>query len=286
MLRALCLCLALLCPVPAPADPWSFSGRVTFGATDLKGGTGIGMVDVTLSVPLGHRFDVEIGTYLFALEGKRPHETYAALVVDDRWRIGAVRPAYDAVLPSVFSRVAHFLAYERAEYALAHATVEAMRNTAVPWGLSWQRRSAQTDLAFSAHDAVKGKFRTLSASLARRGEGRSLAAAIEPVWLRDGSYVGTNAKLGGRADVGTGSVGIALLHPEGNETRDALALDVAMALTGHLDMLVFGEATGAAQDTVYGIALDYHIRPDSSALVSITGGAGGSGLHLTLERRF
>jgi hypothetical protein len=144
MLRALCLTAALLYPIGASAEPWSFAGTLAIGATDLDGGTGIVGLDAMATVPLNARLhvNIEIGTYLYMLEGKRPHETYAALVLDDRWRIGAVRPAYDAVLPSVFSRAAPFLAYGRAEYTRAHATIESMRNTAVPWRvLAAQRRA-------------------------------------------------------------------------------------------------------------------------------------------------
>jgi hypothetical protein len=288
MLCALCLTAALLCPIGASAEPWSFAGTLAIGATDLDGGTGIASLDGTATVPLNTRLhlNVEIGTYLFTLEAKRPHETYAALVLDDRWRIGAVRPAYDAVLPSVFSRAAPFLAYGRAEYTRAHATIEAMRNTAVPWGVSWQHSVGQTTLELSAHDAVKGKFRTLSASLAHHREGWSLAAALEPVWLRDGTYLGTNAKLGGRADLGTGSAGLAMLHPVANDRPDAFSFDVVMPLSAKLDGLAFGEFTQDHRDNAYGLALDYDLRPNSTVLFAATDGALGRALHLTLEHRF
>lgn len=122
MFRSLFLTLALLCPVAALARSF-----------EVEGGTGIGFVDATLTIPLARRgpLDLEIGTYLFALDGKRPHETCAAVVWDDTWRLGAVRPAYDLVLPSVFARAAPHLAYDRAEYSRALATVEAMRRRAL-----------------------------------------------------------------------------------------------------------------------------------------------------------
>jgi hypothetical protein len=286
MFRTLCLTAAFLCPLGAVAEPWAFSGTLTGGATDLDNSSGIAGVDVTATVPMSSNLGFEFGTYLFALDGKRPHETYAALVINDRWRVGVVRPAYDAVLPSVFARAAPFLAYDRAEYTRAHATVEAMRNTAVPWGVSWQHSIGQTEIAVSAHDAVKGKFRTVSAAVSHNGEGWSFAAAVEPVWLRDGSYAGSNAKFGGRADLGSGSAGMALLHPVANDRPDALSFDLTLPLSSKLEGLAFGEISENHQDDAYGFAVDYSVLPNSSVLFAVTDGALGQAMHLTLERRF
>lgn len=284
MIRASCLSALLLCPVAAMAEPISASGTLAVGVTDT--GTGLGALDLTVTLPITPRLDAEIGTYLFTLNGKRPHETYAALVWGRQWRIGVVRPAYDSVLPSVFAQTAPFLAYERAEYTRAHATVEAMRNTAVPWGLSWQQSYGQTDLAVSVHDAVKGKFRTLSAAFTHRGDGWEITAAIEPVWLRDGNYASTNAKIGGRAQLGDSSIGLALLHPEANDRPDALSFDVVMPTTDKWDMRAFAELTRDGRDDAYGIGVAYHLNADNSLSFAATDGEAGRALHLTLERRF
>lgn len=286
MIRALCLSLALLCPVATMAGPVSVSGRVAASATDLNEGTGIAAIDVTFALPITTRLSAELGTYLFALEGKRPHETYVGLALDNRWRFGAVRPAYDSVLPSVFERVAPYLAYRRAEYTRAHATTEAMRNTAVPSGLSWQQRFGQTSWAVSLHDAAKGGFRSISAAYTLHGTGWQLAAAAEPVWLRDGSYLGTNAKLGLRAELGSGEVGVAILHPDANNRPDALAGDLAYPLNSRLDLRTFGELTRGRTDDAYGLALDHAIHGNSNVILALTDGAAGRAIHLTLERRF
>ncbi|SMX43744.1 hypothetical protein [Maliponia aquimaris] len=293
MFRPFCLALSLVCPFGASAqslsfDGLSFDGTVAIGATDLMGGSGIGVIDATLDIPLTRRLPLsfEIGTYLFALDGKRPHETYAAFNWDDTWRLGVVRPAYDLVLPSVFARAASYLAYERAEYTRAHATVEAMRRTAVPWGLSWTQSYGRTDVAVSLHDAVKGTFRAVSASVRYSGDGWHLAAAVESVWSRNNAHHGINAKLGARFDLGEAQVGLAWLHPEANDRPDALALDLVFPLSHRLDVMAFGEFTDGGRDDAYGIALDYKVRPDTSVLFALTDGARGGVVHLTLERRF
>ncbi|MBY6161844.1 hypothetical protein KUV73_13230 [Mameliella alba] len=288
MFRPLLLSLGLLCPAAAFAQSFSFDGTVSISAHDVDGGSGIGYIDATATIPITRRYplSLELGTVLFGLDGKRPHETYAALARDDTWRIGVVRPAYDQVLPSVFTRAAPSLAYERAEYARAHTTVEAMRRTAVPWGLSYQQSYGRTDVAVSLHDAVKGSFRSASFAVAYNGEGWQLAAAVETVSSRDMKHDGINAKIGGRFDLGQLDVGIAWLHPEVNDRPDALALDVVFPVTTKLDMMVFGEFTEGARDDAYGIALDYKLRPETSVLFAATDGAAGSALHLTLEHRF
>lgn len=293
MFRSISLSLALICPFAASAqslsfDGWSLEGTIAAGATDVLGGSGIGAIDATLKIPLSRRVPLsfEIGTHLFALDGKRPHETYAAFNWDDTWRLGAVRPAYDLVLPSVFARAAPYLAYERAEFTRAHATVEAMRRTAVPWGLSWTQSFGQTDLALSVHDAEKGGFRTASASVRYRGDGWQVAAAVESVWSRDNAHDGVNAKLGARFDLGRADLGVTLMHPEANGKPDALALDVVFPVGTRLDVMAFGEITRDGSDDAYGLALDYKLRPDTSFLFAVTDGAAGSAAHLTLEYRF
>ncbi|WP_323771162.1 hypothetical protein [Antarctobacter sp.] len=288
MVRSALLTLGLLWPAALSAQPVSFEGTLALGTTDIAGGSGIGVVDATVTIPLTRRYPLtfEVGAYLFGLDGKRPHETYGAFAWDDTWRVGVVRPAFDQVLPSVFARAAPYLAYERAEYTRAHATVEAMRRTAVPWGISWQQSFGQTDVAVSLHDANKGNFRSASIALTYQGAGWQLAAAVETLTEDDFTHAGINAKLGARFDMGQMDVGITYLHPDANETPDALALDVVFPVSSRVDMLAFGEITDKGKDDAYGLALDYKVRGDSSVLFAVTDGARDSAMHLTLERRF
>ena len=296
MLRALCLStvlstglslglsLGLILPLSASAQSLSFDGTMALGLTDNADRNAIGAIDATLAVPLGKGGgSFELGAYLFALDGKRPHETYAAFAWNDTWRAGVVRPAYDAVLPSVFQRAAPYLAYKRTEYSRAHATLEAMRHTAVPWGASWQQSFGQTDLAFSAHEASKGGFSAASLSMAHHGTGWMLAAALESVWSPHGGHEGLNAKLGAGFDLGPAQAGIAWLHPDANDRADAVALNFTLPVTSKLDFLAFGEFTDSGKDDAYGIAADTRIRPDTSLLLAGTDGALGPGLHLRLN---
>lgn len=288
MIRSALLSLALLSPAALSAQSFSFDGTLALGTTDIAGGSGIGVVDATVAIPLTQRYPLtfEVGAYLFALDGKRPHETYVAFAWDDTWRAGVVRPAFDQALPSVFARVAPYLAYERAEYTRAHTTVEAMRRTAVPWGVSWQQAFGQTDVAVSVHDANKGNFRSASVALTYRGAGWTLAAAVEAVTEDDFTHEGINAKLGARFDIGEIDAGITYLRPDANDTPDALALDVVVPVSSRVDLLAFGELTDKSTDDAYGLALDYKVQPDSSVLFSATDGARDSAVHMTLERRF
>ncbi|MEI4490756.1 hypothetical protein WAF00_08850 [Mameliella alba] len=288
MLRPLLLCLGLFAPAAAHAQSFNIEGTVAISAHDYRNLSGIGVIDATASIPLSRDYPLtlEFGTYLFGLDGKRPHETYAAFAWNDTWRAGVVRPAFDQVLPSVFARAAPYLAYERAEYTRAHATVEAMRRTAVPWGLSWQQSYGRTDVAVSLHDAVKGSFRAASVAVTYNGDGWQLAGAVETVTSRTMDHHGINAKLGARFDIGRADFGVTWLHPEVNDKPDAIALDLVFPVTTKLDMMAFGEFTDGGKDDAYGIALDYKLRPDTSVLFAATDGRGGSGIHLTLERRF
>jgi len=288
MFRALFLSLTLLLPAVAKAQTLSFDGVAAVGATDIHGGSGLAFVDMTLALPLSSHapLRLEIGTLLYGLDGKRPHETYGAVAWNGAWRMGAVRPAYDTVLISAFTRAAPFLAYERAEYSRAHATVEAMRRTAVPWGLSWTGGYDRTRFAVSAHDAVKGGFRSASASGSYLGNGWDLAAAVEAVWSRDGTHDGVNTKIGGGVTIGTSHVGLAWLRPEVNDRRDALSLDITVQMSRRLDLLGFGEVTKTGKDDAYGIALDYRMKPDTDMISAVSQNARGSIVHLTLERRF
>lgn len=290
MFRTLCLCLssALLCPVPAPAQSSGpqLEGTLGIGVTSRDGDTGMGAVDATLTVPLSRRIPLsfELGTYMFVLDGKNPHETYAALAWDDRFRLGVVRPAYDAVLPSVFEGLAPFVAYERAEYSRAAATTRAMRATAVPWGVSAAFSQGATDWQVSLGDAAKGGFTAASISAAHRRDGWQVAAALEAVWPRDGDAE-LNAKIGARFDIATASFGIALLHPGASDRPDALALDATAPLSDRLELRAAGEITGDGKDA-YGLGLDYALSHRAGLTVSVTEDRRHQAAHLTLRYAF
>ncbi|KUF12225.1 hypothetical protein [Pseudoponticoccus marisrubri] len=290
MTRILFLVLALCGPAQlASAQSSTLSGRVALGYTDDLSGTAIGAVDLTWSLAVTRRQPLrfEIGTYLFALDGKRPHETYAAFAWNDSWRLGVVRPAYDGVLPSGFERLAPYHAYERAEYARAFTTVEAMRRTAVPWGASYEGVSGPLSFAISVHDAVKGSFRSGTVAVEYAGAGWSLAAAVEGARSRGGQHRDTNSKIGARFDVAGGAVGIAYLHPELNNRDNALALDMTLPLGDRLTLMGAAELTELHRDDAYALGMDVRLRDTLSVLVSGSDTtARGSAAHLTLETRF
>ncbi len=280
--------LALLVASPASAQSFTYEGRLGSSATDMLGGQGIGFLDVTFGLPLSRRVPLsfEFGTYLFALDGKRPHETYGALVWKDRVKLGALRPAYDAVLPSVFETRAPYLAYARAEYARSHNTVEAMRRTAVPWGLSVEGSTERVDWIVSVHDAIEGTFRSASVAVTYKLDTLSLMAAVEGVWSRDNGPLGMNAKLGATFDLGPLSAGLSLVHPDANDRPNILAVDLRMPVAPRFDMSLMGEFTQDGSDDAYGLAFDHAAGPDSTVIFSATDGAAGPALHLTYAHRF
>ncbi|WP_121631577.1 hypothetical protein [Tropicibacter alexandrii] len=287
MRLSLILAIAAL-PAGLHAQSIDFDGTVSLGATDAYASHGVGQIDATVTIPLSQSWPLsfELGTYLFALDGKRPHETYAALVWNDTWRLGAVRPAYDAVLPSVFERNAPYLAYARAEYARAHATTEAMRRTAVPWGLSYTHQAGDLRFWVSAHDAVKGGFRSASVALEWQRGPWTVAAAVEGVWDRASIYDGINAKLGARYDFGDVEIGLGWLHPNASGLPDALALHAAWEVNQRVTLSAFGEFTENGRNDAYGLSARYAIRPDLDVTLAATDGAAGSAFHLTLAHRF
>lgn len=288
-LRRLILGLALIvAPSLAGAQSVVLDGAIRLGGSSRADDLAVGHLDATLGLPLlrGLRLSAELGVYMFYRDGKNPHETYAALVWDDRLRLGAVRPAYDAVLPSTFLRAAPTIAQDRMEYTLSHATTEAARKTAVPWGLSYQDASGDLFWAISAHRAEKGDFTAASLALSRQSGPFQMAAGIEPVWDNSGSYLGTNAKLGGRWTSGPVDLGLAWLHPDANNRPDALALDAAVALADRITALAFAELTEAGQDDAYGLALQLDVTHSTALFLAGTGGAGDEALHLTVEHRF
>lgn len=291
MFRALRACLILLtssAAAPAAAQQVDFDGALRVGASGLYGGEGIGAADFIAGfdffrdTPLG----AELGFYGFAGRAGRPHETYVALVWNDRWRVGAARSAYDRVLTSAFDRTAPLLASNRVEYTRALATVEPIRRGAVPWGLSYAGRIGRTRLAVSAHRAVKGDFTALGLAVERRWQGAGLAAAVEGVWAGTGTTGGLNAKIGGDATLGRARLGLAYLHPDANARSDAVALDLSYAVRPRLALLAFGEFTLDNGDDAYGLGADFVMRDSTSVLISLTDSTGGQAAHFTLEQRF
>lgn len=285
---ALVVALAAMTASPLSAQSLKFAGTVDAGVTDMTRDPMFGAVDMTVSAPLAvqGRLAFEFGAYLFALDGKKPHETYAAFTWDDRFRLGVVRPAYDLVLPSVFEHTAPFLAYQRAEYGRSFNTVEAMRHTAVPWGLSAQGSAGSMDWVVSAHRAEKGGFSAASAAVTYTGQGYRLMAAVETIRDDAGALDGTNAKIGARFDLGRSEFGIAWLHPDANARPDALSLDARIPLTGQITLAALGEFTEGAKDDAYGLALTRKFGKYGATTVAVTDGAAGPGLHLTHSYRF
>ncbi|CUH76212.1 hypothetical protein [Tropicibacter naphthalenivorans] len=276
-----------LAPLAAQAQSLDVTGRIALGATDAYAHGGIGTADVTLSLPITQSAPLgfEMGTYLFARDGKRPHETYAAFVWNDQWRAGVVRPAYDSVLTSVFERSAPFLAYTRAEFTRAETTTAAMRRTAVPWGLSFTNTANGLGYAVSIHDASKGDFRSASVALTQGAGAWQIAAAIEGVWSRNNTYDGINAKLGAQYDAGGLRATIAYLHPDANNRPDAIALSAQYDWT-KLSVGVMGEFTDAGQDDAYGLSAEVRLGGSTGAILSATDGAAGPAWHLTLDHQF
>lgn len=289
-LKAIPLVALAFSAVPAFAQSLHLAGEASLSATTVADDPAIGRLDFDLTFPLaakrGLPLSLEIGAFAYVLPQKRPHETYVALAWDERLRLGVVRPAYDFVLPSVFARHAPYLAYARAEYTRAYTTTNAMRRTAVPWGLSYTDQSDTVKWAASAHNASKGGFR--SASLAARwdrGEWQ-LAAAAEGVWDFTGAHGGTNAKLGASWTGAPWTVGAAYLHPGAEKLPDAVSLDVSYQINSHLSLSGFGEVTDKGQDDAFGIAAEYALPPKAALSLAATQWHGDTGLHLTLSRHF
>lgn len=120
----------------------------------------------------------EFGTFGYYYKGDRPHETYAAFVYDDRFRLGVVKPTYDRVLISPFDFTAASIAETRAEYTRARATTEALRFNSVPVGVSYGDTTGDTSWAVSLLDASDGNFRSAAGSAEWRAQAMTFAAAI------------------------------------------------------------------------------------------------------------
>lgn len=289
-LRCLCCVLTLAAPLPALADRLSFEGSVSLGLTNKPEPRGVGLVDATLGVDLlqGQPLRFELGTYMVVLPGKRPHETYAAFAWDDRFRLGVVRPAYDSVLPSVFETRAPYLAYDRLEYARSHATAEAMRRTAVPFGGSARFEQGATQWMVSAHRDDKGGFDALSLAVSHEGFGWQVAAAVEGLRNHADDRDAVNAKLGGQADLGQSvTLGLAWLSPEGNDRPDALSADLVWQAAPQLNLAAFGAFAREGEDDAWGLSAQYQLRPQTGVSLAGTDSTDhGRALHLTLTQQF
>ncbi|WP_425098626.1 hypothetical protein [Tropicibacter sp. S64] len=280
--------LALPGIAPAQSARLDTHGEIAVSAHSYAPDNGIGKVDLTFAFPLtrGGRLGAEIGTYMFVLPQKRPHETYVSLTWDNRWRLGVVRPAYDFVLPSVFEEAAPLLAYERAEYARAYTTTTAMRQGAVPWGLSYTDDREPFGWAVSLHHASKGGFSSASVAARWQTGPWHLAAAAEGIWDVSGGYDGTNAKLGVTYVQDRWSLGLAWLHPEAENLPDALALTGTVAVSQKLSLSAFGEFTEGGRDDAYGVAAQYALTDRASLSLAATQWRDEGGVHLTVTHRF
>ncbi|MFW2542037.1 hypothetical protein ACN2XU_05300 [Primorskyibacter sp. 2E107] len=284
----LTLCLFLPSIGIAQSARPEISGDIAVSATSYGPDHGIGQLDFSFALPLDRsgRLSAEIGAFMYVLPQKRPHETYLALTWDDRLRLGVVRPAYDFVLPSVFEEHAPHLAYARAEYARAYTTTTAMRQGAVPWGLSYTDDQGPVGWAVSLHHAARGGFfSATSAARWQRGLWR-IAGAIEGVWDTAGAFKGTNAKLGVAYLREGWSLGLAWLHPDAENLPDALALAARLDVAQKVALSLFGEFTDGGSDDAYGLAASYALSQSATLSLAATQWRDDTGLHLTLTHRF
>lgn len=265
-------------------------GTVTGGLTTRDEAAAIGRFDLTFDLPLQRGPDpaltFELGLFSFLRGGSHPHETYAALAWDDRLRLGVVRPAYDGVLLSPFALAAPLVEDETLATTRAHATEQAMRRTAVPYGLSWSQQTGALLWDLSLHDAAKGGFRAASLAASWETGSWTLAGAAEGVWEREtGNWEGANVKLGLRRDFGQAEAGLALLHPDANEAPDALEMDLRMPLAPSLTLGAMAHLEDASDGDRYGLSAEYALSPSDALAVTATGGS-KSALHAGLTHRF
>jgi hypothetical protein len=197
-----------------------------------------------------------------------------------------VRPAYDAVLPSVFAQTAPYLAYDDAEYTRAYTTTAAMRRTAVPWGVSWQGQSGALGTAASLHTASKGGFRSASLAFDWQGRGWDIAVAGELVDQTGPDTPRSNLKLGGHLQTGPVTLGLALLHPDASERPDTLALDLAAPVSSNLTLRAMTEQRGSGLEDVWGLAASADIGPGRTLSAAATRSDGSGGLHLSFAQHF
>ncbi|QFT98239.1 hypothetical protein FIU85_13055 [Roseovarius sp. THAF8] len=290
-LAALALCATGLRPDVAAAADWvDFSGDISVGANSIQDNAFMSRVDAMLTFTL---FDVadspvafEFGTFGYYYKGDRPHETYAAFVYDDRFRLGVVKPTYDRVLISPFDFTAASIAETRAEYTRARATTEALRFNSVPVGVSYGDTTGDTSWAVSLLDASDGNFRSAAGSAEWRAQAMTFAAAIEGVWDPKDHFDGINAKIGARWQDGRFDIGAAFLHPDANQRPDAVAFDVNYNLWRDLTLSGFGEVTRDSTTSAYGLAARYDFADRSDVSFAVTDTTTDEEVHFTYTRRY
>jgi len=287
---ALALCAAALHPGAALSDDITFSGDISVGANSIQDNAFMSRVDAMVTATL---FDIrdkplafEFGTFGYYYKGDRPHETYAAFVYDDRFRLGVVKPAYDQVLISPFDFTAPSIAETRAEYTRARATTEALRFNSVPVGVSYGDTAGNTAWAVSLLDASDGNFRSASASAEWRAQAVTLAAAVEGVWDPKDDFDGINAKIGARWQQGLFDIGAAVLHPDANRRPDAVAIDANYTVWRDLTLSGFGELTRSRTTSAYGLAARYDFEDRSDVTFAVTDTKANQEVHFTYTRRY
>lgn len=279
--------ISLICALPLRAADWD--GFVWAGFQITDDASGFGFLDVTASFNLSHSYPLtlEVGAYEFVLPEKRPHETYVALTWDDRFRLGVVRPAYDTVLPSKFEHIAPYLSYERAEYSRARTTTLALRDGAVPFGLSYQSRPGDWNWAVSAHSARGGEFHSASAAASYEKGPWTVAAAVEGLWPDHSDGAELNAKAGVTYTKDNWAVGLSFFHPSAHDDPDILALDLFYKATRDLSLYLVSELAENSDFNAHGFGLSYSIsdRAALTAAITQTGNQETAG-HFGLSWRF
>lgn len=289
MKSALSLVIATLA-TPAAAQALYFEGDLSFAVSSDDDRSALARIDMIASIGLfrlsSQRLELELGVFGYYFQGDRPHETYAALSLDDRWRVGVMRPAYDLVMPSVFALTAPAVADERAEYARALTTTRALRFNDVPIGLAYTDRGDGYLWGVSIHDADDGDFRSMSAAFELETGQWVWSFASEGVWDRQNTFEGANTKFGARWADRSWTIGMAWLHPDANARPDALAFDLAYALSEELSILTFGELTRHASDRAYGIGGRHAIDGRSDLVLSGTREDNVNEVHFVYTRRY
>lgn len=287
---ALALCAAALHPGAALSDGITFSGDISVGANSIQDNAFMSRVDAMVTATLfdirDKPFAFEFGTFGYYYKGDRPHETYAAFVYDDRFRLGVVKPAYDQVLISPFDFTAPSIAETRAEYTRARATTEALRFNSVPVGVSYDGTAGNTAWAVSLLDASDGNFRSAAAAAEWRAQAVTLAAAVEGVWDPKDDFDGINAKIGARWQHGLFDIGAAVLHPDANQRPDAVAIDANYTVWRDLTLSGFGELTRGSTTSAYGLAARYDFEDRSHVTFAVTDTKADEEVHFTYVRRY
>ena len=285
------LVLFLLVALPGPGKAWerlALSGEVTLGLTGAGQSLPLARIDMTASLPLtrpgGAPLGFELGLNQYLKDTKRPHETYAALVWNDRWRLGVVRPAYDSVVPSVFDEAVPQSSYETRAFVLSRATLDAMTRTEIPLGVSadWERGPLRGSV--SAHYALRGEATLASAALAWSQDGLSLAAAAELV-LEAHGRTRANLKAGLRLRRRVSDLSLSLLAPRANSAQDALQMAYWHRLSPRLWLgAMTHRQRGPGSRSA--LALRYGAGRLGTWHLAVTDEPGGPALHASVGWRF